>query len=145
MELILNLVWAVLALSSYALLFRHLAIRRLRYSSGPRQWQCIVALTCVLLILFPVISLTDDLHELQATAEEASSCAVIKRCAAHHESPAARTIHQAPYLLATVAIRISWAAVGTAAVFQTAHLRPALERPAPGRAPPVLPADFPIS
>lgn len=142
MELALNLAWALIAAASYVLLFRRLAIPRFGHGHGPRRWQCIVALTCALLILFPVISLTDDLHEIQATAEEAAASVVIKRCVGSHESPPARTIQQIPYLFAAVSTHFAWTVVGAAAVLESAFLRPVLQQPAPGRAPPVLSASF---
>jgi hypothetical protein len=144
MELALNLAWALIAVAGYALLFRHLAIRGLGGRRGPRRWRCFVALTCALLILFPVISLTDDLHEIQATAEEAAASVVIKRCVGNHESPPARTIHHIPYLFAAVTTHLAWTVVGAAAVLESALSRPVLRQPAPGRAPPVLSASFPI-
>jgi hypothetical protein len=63
MELALNLVWALLATLMYWLWMRH-APRE--YSS--RQMQ-LVALAVVILILLPVISVTDDVQTLQNTAE----------------------------------------------------------------------------
>lgn len=145
MELTLNLAWAVIAVASYARLFRHFAIRRCGRGHGPRRWQCIVALTCALLILFPVISLTDDLHEIQATAEEAASCVVIKQCVQSHASSPARTVHHIPCLPAAIATDFPWTAVGAAAVLESALLRPALRQSPPGRAPPVLRATFPVA
>lgn len=136
MELALNLAWAVIAIASYALLLRRLGLQSLGPGRGPHRWQCIVALSCALLILFPVISLTDDLHEVQATAEEAASCVVIKQCVGNHGPPAARSIHQLPCLPAALATHFAWSVLGTAAVLESALSRPKLRQPAPGRAPP---------
>src|SRR5580700_5129565 len=77
MELALNLVWAIGAADSYAPLFHRLAICEAGNARGLSRGQCIIALTCFLAILFPVISLTDVLHEMQATAEEASPSGLV--------------------------------------------------------------------
>lgn len=96
MELALNLVWAVIAVASYASLFRHFVMCGTEDARLPTRRQSFIALTCALAILFPVISLTDDLHEIQATAEDASSAGlVIKRCVAGQSTESARSLHQA--------------------------------------------------
>jgi hypothetical protein len=68
MELLLNLVWIGLVIGSFLTLLRR--PRQLR----PRRtdWQRVLALACVLLLLFPVISASDDLHPSQALLEEAT-------------------------------------------------------------------------
>jgi hypothetical protein len=72
MELFLNLAWVVLAAAMYCLWLR-IAPR-----AGPerriRDWRMqFVALAVLLLILFPVISVTDDLQAIQNPAE-ADTC-----------------------------------------------------------------------
>jgi hypothetical protein len=139
-ELALNLIWAVIAVASYAFLFRYLSVRATARSRGPSQLQCIIALTCVLAILFPVISLTDDLHEMQATAEEASTSGlVIKRCVASHSSTPARTLHHVPLIFAPVMTNVRWAVIGTATAEDLPRPLSVLPLGALGRAPP-LPA-----
>jgi hypothetical protein len=67
MELSLNLLWLLLAIASFALVGRVGGDRSLRcWHSGRR----ILALTCALVIFFPVISLTDDLHAAQVVMED---------------------------------------------------------------------------
>jgi hypothetical protein len=56
MELFLNLLWLLIAVVSVAYWRRHAPP-----DAAKRRPQCI-ALACALLLLFPVISLTDDLH-----------------------------------------------------------------------------------
>jgi len=68
MELLLNLAWILLALPAYWLW-------RSRAARGPREQaftalQCLLALGCVLILLFPVISATDDLHAMRCEVEE---------------------------------------------------------------------------
>ena len=67
MELLLNLLWLLLAMPAYWLW---------RYSrSAPKECKfdalwCFLALGCLLVILFPIVSATDDLHAMRAEMEE---------------------------------------------------------------------------
>jgi len=78
MELVLNLAWLLLALPAYWLW------RGSGSSSARHQFtalQCLLALGCVLVILFPVISATDDLHAMRAEMEESpASKQSIRHC-----------------------------------------------------------------
>jgi hypothetical protein len=67
MELLLNLAWLLLALPAYWLW------RSCRAVSGGRKFtalQCLLALGCMLVILFPVVSATDDLRAMRSEMEE---------------------------------------------------------------------------
>jgi hypothetical protein len=67
MELLLNLAWLLLVLPAYWLW------RGARSMPAGRKFhslQCLLALACMLVILFPVISATDDLHAMRAEMEE---------------------------------------------------------------------------
>jgi len=69
MELLLNLVWVALAVGLFLIFWR---------CGGPAarpgvpRYLSLIALAGVLLLLFPVISASDDLHPTQALAEEAT-------------------------------------------------------------------------
>lgn len=64
MELLLNLVWLLLAVPAWWLW-------RGRRSAGSfTSLQCLLALGCLLVILFPVVSATDDLRAMRAEMEE---------------------------------------------------------------------------
>jgi hypothetical protein len=63
MELVLNLAWVLLAACMFGLW-----LRSSPRANGDRRMQ-LVALAVLLLILFPVISVTDDLQAIQNTAE----------------------------------------------------------------------------
>jgi hypothetical protein len=137
MELALNLVWAVIASASYVFLFRRLAIRGARTARGPSQAQCVIALTCVLAILFPVISLTDDLHEMQATAEEASvSGTAIKRCVTSCSSTPAQSLHHVILISSPMVTNARWAATGVVPAQPVRRSTPGLHLSALGRSPP---------
>jgi hypothetical protein len=67
MELLLNLAWLLLAIPAYWLWRRSMPANR---RHGFSSLQCLLALGCALVILFPVISATDDLHAMRAEMEE---------------------------------------------------------------------------
>ena len=76
MELALNLVWLVIAITSFTLagwqLFRTTRIRA-------SQWRSLIALCCLLVILFFVISMTDDIWDQQIASEECQSLGLLPR------------------------------------------------------------------
>lgn len=98
MELLLNLVWILLVLPAYGL-WRASSHAQHRFSSG----QCLLALGCALVVLFPVISATDDLHVMRAEIEESP---VGKRnfCPSLAEklSPRSVRVPDSPAILTTV-------------------------------------------
>ena len=63
MELVLNLAWALSAVVFFCIWLRHS-----RHAGADRHTQ-LVALAVLILILFPVISVTDDLQAMQNPAE----------------------------------------------------------------------------
>ena len=67
MELLLNLAWLLLAVPAYWL-WR--GSRNARTQSNISSLHCIVALGCLLFMLFPVISATDDLVAMRTEMEE---------------------------------------------------------------------------
>jgi len=66
-ELLLNLAWLLLALPA-CWLWRH--ARTLPPGRRFTSFQCLLALGCMLVILFPVISATDDLRAMRTEMEE---------------------------------------------------------------------------
>lgn len=64
MELLLNLAWLLLALPAYWLWHSGRSTRKCS------SLQCLLVLGCVLVILFPVISATDDLIAMRTEMEE---------------------------------------------------------------------------
>ncbi|MGH9499511.1 MAG: hypothetical protein ACRD3L_10250 [Terriglobales bacterium] len=68
MELLLNLIWLTLALPA-------IAIWRSRvpaHLTGTSRLRASLLLICVLTLLFPVVSATDDLHPMRAEMEESN-------------------------------------------------------------------------
>jgi hypothetical protein len=83
MELLLNLVWLLLAVPSY-LLWRECARARLKCRAS--SLQCLLVLGCALVLLFPVISASDDLHVMRAEIEESATSKRTVRQAASDRS-----------------------------------------------------------
>ncbi|HEY1659517.1 MAG TPA: hypothetical protein VGG14_14280 [Candidatus Sulfotelmatobacter sp.] len=73
MELLLNLAWLLLVLPGYWLW------RRSTYSRHTNSRQCLLALGCAFVLLFPVISATDDLHAMRGEMEDPLSCKRVVR------------------------------------------------------------------
>jgi len=90
MELTLNLVWALLAILLVKLWMQHTMP-----SSAHVQTQ-IVALLMVIVILFPVISVTDDLQIAQNPAEADSYYLCTRR---DHDAVSPHSIFPAPAML----------------------------------------------
>jgi len=80
MELLLNLAWLLLALPAYWL-WRNSSTSRAEHRFSPLQ--CLLALGCVLVLLFPVISATDDLIAMRTEMEESP---ISKRSVRHASS-----------------------------------------------------------
>lgn len=70
MELLLNLLWLTLFLPA-ALIWRHQSVC-LRTPGRDRSFRAIVLLGCLLVLLFPVVSATDDLHPIRTEMEESN-------------------------------------------------------------------------
>jgi len=98
MELILNLVWLGIAATSLALVLPR-AIR------SRRPLLIVVSLVCALALLFPVVSISDDLSADRDTVEESISIRRIVDAAQHHDAPLLALLVQAFVLaLLTAAI-----------------------------------------
>src|SRR5208282_555817 len=75
MELFLNLCWLSLLLPAYLLWRRRFCSTRAggrAKSSTPHPFIFLCVLGCVIVLLFPVISASDDLHAMRAEMEESS-------------------------------------------------------------------------
>ncbi len=70
MELLLNLLWLALVLPAIWV-WRH-EPAHVRHSSGYSGLRSSLLLICVLVLLFPVVSATDDLHPMRTEMEESS-------------------------------------------------------------------------
>jgi len=77
MELLLNVIWLMLALPAIWIWRRDADC--MHPARGFGRAMPFLVLGCVLLLLFPVVSATDDLHPMQADIEESSSRRVAKQ------------------------------------------------------------------
>jgi hypothetical protein len=68
MELLLNFLWLMLAVPAFFIWRRQPSC--LRDSGEPRHPRSFVLLGCLLVLLFPVVSASDDLHTVSAEIEE---------------------------------------------------------------------------
>jgi hypothetical protein len=77
MELTLNLVWVCVAIVGIGLLCRSLSRPGACPDRPASHWRTIVAMGCALIILFFVISMTDDLHDQEIVLEESKSSRIV--------------------------------------------------------------------
>ncbi|MFZ0419609.1 MAG: hypothetical protein WAM04_16030 [Candidatus Sulfotelmatobacter sp.] len=134
MELLLNLAWVLMALPAYWL-WRQCA--GARASRSVRALQCLLALGCVLVLLFPVISATDDLHAMRTEMEESStSKRAVRQTGGDKHSAWINRLQGPPALVA----HIEWPPAPQAGLLEvSAFCLPTLAKPFAlhaGRAPP---------
>lgn len=96
MELLLNLAWILLVLPGYWLWRRGEGARAARRVTA---LQFLLALGCGLVLLFPVISATDDLHAMRAEMEESSTSKRAVRAAGSEKSSGSVNRLQGPAAL----------------------------------------------
>jgi hypothetical protein len=89
MELALNLIWLALALAGFALLGSNLSRAKERSARPPNNREKIIAMSCALIILFFVVSMTDDLHDQEVAVEESK----LLRVASAAGSPSLASAH----------------------------------------------------
>lgn len=93
MELLLNLFWLMLALSAVVILRRQPSFAR--NPVGPFRPRLFLVLGCLLALLFPVVSASDDLHPINQEMEEFSASKRIVKQPPNLKSPSWGT-HSAP-------------------------------------------------
>jgi hypothetical protein len=97
MELLLNLAWLLLVLPAYGI-WRQGAVakRQNRFNS----LQGLLALGCLLVLLFPIISATDDLHAMRAEMEEpGTSKRSVRQASPDKFSVKVSRLHHSPAIL----------------------------------------------
>jgi hypothetical protein len=104
MEVLLNAIWLAVAIV-FSLVWRVRWLPELRACSAKsRKWQSLVGLVCVLALLFPAISLTDDLHPSVMALTDTKSV----YCVAHtHDSAGPVPRSNSPVQGFAGAIRVS--------------------------------------
>jgi len=135
MELLLNVFWLLLALTS-------VGVWRLKWSRGGRRESLrgAIGLCCVLVLLFFAISLTDDLHEIPAVAEDTSSPCRPLRIWKANPIGLETGKHAAPFADIVPSKLFSQAVAVVGRVLETAAAPPqtASNLPFEGRAPPLV-------
>ena len=134
MELLLNLVWLLLAIPAYRL-WRNSTPACRRH--GVTSVQCLLALSCGLVLLFPVISATDDLHAMRAEMEESPTSKRSVRASGNERCPISQTrLQNPPALLGGIARLMVTTAFGELSPLQISSIPAAPVPLAAGRAPP---------
>jgi hypothetical protein len=77
MEMALNLVWVCVAIVGIGLLCRSLSHAAACPGRPTSNWRKVVAMSCALIILFFVISMTDDLHDQEIVIEDNKSARIV--------------------------------------------------------------------
>ncbi|MGA2984035.1 MAG: hypothetical protein ABSG32_09480 [Terriglobia bacterium] len=90
MEVLLNTIWLLVAIGAF-LFWRPEKYTRTPTARDHKKSFGILALACALVLLFPVISLTDDLHAEQVTMEDSSRAIMKARALAQGCLRAGRT------------------------------------------------------
>jgi len=107
MELLLNILWLMLALPAIWVWRRDSDFARHHRSfAGSR---CFLILACVLLLLFPVISATDDLHAMRSEIEESNPSKRAVRQSAADKSASVALHSVGPLALLTSAAELIFA------------------------------------
>ena len=133
MELLLNLLWAALALGTLSeFLLRQRASLTRTAAVHPKA---LIALVTVLVVVFPVISASDDLHPAIADLVEPAKRISQVSAQLHQLQPGLSTVLLAAFLV----FQVSTALVALQGWFLAASTARALERervPNDGRSPP---------
>ena len=132
MEVFLNSIWLVVAISAFLLRQREREPERREHNSRYR----FLALACALVLLFPVISLTDDLHAEQAAMEDSSRSVMkvrnmVQGCLRAGSSSFLAAVTHAPYSAAPLHLFL-----GTVVLIETRVLCLTLISTHEGRSPP---------
>lgn len=132
MELLLNLAWLLLALPAFWLWRSARSVPRGHKFTA---LQCLLALGCMLVILFPVVSATDDLHAMRSEMEESPASKRTIRQASHDKASSSKCHWQLALVATASSLIVSdhfWQPLPTFASFPP--VAPAIRHP--GRAPP---------
>ena len=135
MEVLLNATWLLVAVEAF-LFWRPAKFKGTPTDRGQGAFFGIVALACALVLLFPVISLTDDLHAEQAAMEDSSRSVMkarnrVQGCLRAGRSLFLAAVTHAPYSAAPLHLFL-----GTVVLVETRVLCLTLISTHEGRSPP---------
>jgi hypothetical protein len=135
MELLLNLLWLTLALPAIWM-WRHESV----YAKDRGRFNRIrpfVLFGCVLMLLFPVVSATDDLHAMRQEMEESSPSKRVVKQAVVDKSPTGLTAGAMPALISLASFCPSHEACGQVLVVSVVLPQQAHFDECASRAPPL--------
>jgi len=138
MEFALNLAWLLLATTSAAILGTRVFHADGWKRPGIPKWRFLVALGLCLVILFFIISMTDDLNEQQAIAEESGSSQVLLKAtsaAPHHKHSTSPDLSHAT-LTDTLGHSVTNSCFGSVEDLRVSESSDSQRIPLTGRAPP---------
>ncbi len=140
MELLLNLIWLLIAVASFARWRRRLMAVRANRRSHLRAVAPLLAFVCALAIVFPVISVTDDLHaQLAVTDDSSARRRSSLSLSGGHESLSKGKLSSPPALLSTSALEPAFRSLVAGWIVMDSCPRAiASVRNLSGRAPPTL-------
>ncbi len=135
MELFLNLCWLSLLAPAWLLWRRHISSTdSARQAVSPLVF--VGVLGCALVLLFPVISATDDLHAMRPEMEESERAfRHAGQCACHLHAPI-HSSQPAPPMAASVTV--AFEPIGTVLPLMTPPLGSLAASASAGRAPPIV-------
>ena len=126
----MNLVWMTLAMAALSAFLRRR--RSCAWTAGVPYLKAVLAIGCMLVLLFPVVSASDDLHPTQAVLEDATRR--IHQLTAPLGSNARDEI--LPAMLGVCLLGILLAATRRQPEVKVARVLVRARTPRPGRAPP---------
>ena len=135
MELLLNTIWLLLAIATFLLWVPRKA-RSAPADRDPSSFVAVLALACALVLLFPAISLTDDLHAEQATMEDSSRTVMKARGLAQECLRAGRAAFMLAPVITPCAYTGRFVIFGSVVLLKTHVFRLNVISPHAGRAPP---------
>ena len=103
MELALNLVFLCVAIVGIGLLCKSLSCPAAHPDRPASNWRKIVAMSCALIILFFVISMTDDLHDQEIMVEDNRSSRIVNAARISAPCPSGHAISAVFLLFSAVA------------------------------------------
>ena len=92
MELALNLLWVCVAIVGIVLQFIVLSRAAAPADQPPSPWRKTIAMGCTLVILFFVISMTDDLHQQEIVLEDSKSSRILTGAGGSLQHSPVRTV-----------------------------------------------------
>lgn len=135
MELFLNLLWLTLVLPAVLIWRRQSGTSKNFWH--PRSFRAIVLLGCLLVLLFPVVSATDDLHPIRNEIEESSPSRRAVKLAHSPPSPAWTNIGPLSCLAEAFSFRPTSESCGSVSEYVPVVPERILPGSVGGRAPPL--------